>query len=160
MAAAFTLFGFSLLYELSGSFICPTCIGTEDKGSDPFGVGRVVHGAGWFPSRSPRCLPFLGARCYEGAPPPRRLYASGSKVREPLLLRRMLSSEQWCRRLLFPVDAIVAILPRLDGLGTWRTRAVDCAFLACSAIAHAVMPCCRAGQSQDAGPALLYYVTT
>ena len=176
MAATFTLFGFSLLYGLSGSINLPDiALALRAKGSDPLAMAAivmVVTGFGFKIAAVP--FHFWAPDAYEGAPAPAAAFiASGSKVASFFILAKLLQagmpdvaasgSAAWKAFApgWMPVIAILATASMIFGNLAALAQSGLRRLLACSAIAHAGYALLAVlANPQDAGPALLYYVTT
>ena len=174
MAAAFTLFGFSLLYGLSGSIHLPAVALTlATKGSDPLALAAIVMvlaGFGFKIAAVP--FHFWAPDAYEGAPAPAAAFiASGSKVASFFILAKLLQGGMpgaaggggWSAFVpgWMPVVAILAVASMVFGNLAALAQSSLRRLLACSAIAHAGYALLAVlAAPQDAGPALLYYVTT
>jgi NADH-quinone oxidoreductase subunit N len=174
MAAAFTLFGLSLLYGMSGSTNLPEiAIGLAGKGLDPLLIVAIVTtviGFGFKVAAVPFHL--WAPDAYEGAPTPSAAFiATGSKVASFFILFKVMAigfagAEGGAGRHAFvagwvPTVAVVAVLSMILGNLTAIAQSSVKRLLAYSAIAHAgymllgVMAHDEAGQS-----ALLFYVIT
>ncbi|HTY88424.1 MAG TPA: NADH-quinone oxidoreductase subunit N [Candidatus Acidoferrum sp.] len=174
MSAAFLLFGFSLLYGLSGStHLQEIAGGLAGKGADPLlyvAIVMTVVGFGFKVAAVPFHL--WAPDAYEGAPTPSAAFiATGSKVASFYLLVKILAvgfagaagSAAWKNGVpgWVPVIAVVAILSMLLGNLTAIVQTSVKRLLAYSAIAHAgymllgVLANTPSGQS-----ALLFYVIT
>lgn len=179
MAAAFTLFGLSLLYGMSGSTNLPEIAkGLAGKGLDPLLIVAIVTtviGFGFKVAAVPFHL--WAPDAYEGAPTPSAAFiATGSKVASFFILFKVTAigfaadsvgepagnagwhafAAGWV-----PTVAVVAVLSMVVGNLTAIAQSSVKRLLAYSAIAHAgymllgVMTHNEAGQS-----ALLFYVIT
>jgi len=174
MSAAFLLFGFSLLYGLSGStHLQEIAGGLAGKGADPLlyvAIVMTVVGFGFKVAAVPFHL--WAPDAYEGAPTPSAAFiATGSKVASFYILAKILAvgfagaagSAAWKNGVpgWVPVIAVVAILSMLLGNLTAIVQTSVKRLLAYSAIAHAgymllgVLANTPSGQS-----ALLFYVIT
>lgn len=179
MAAAFTLFGLSLLYGLSGATnLARIAAGLRGQAADPLlavALVMVVMGLGFKVAAVPFHL--WAPDTYQGAPlPTAALVASGSKVASFFLFAKVLAlgfagmegSSAWGRFSAgwMPVIAALAIASMLLGnLAALAQRDVR-RLLAYSAIAHAgylmvgLLALGHPAQRAEAMAALLYYVAT
>ena len=174
MSAAFLLFGFSLLYGLSGSTNLPEIArGLAGHELDPLLLAAIVMtviGFGFKVAAVPFHL--WAPDAYEGAPTPSAAFiATGSKVASFYILAKILAmafagaagSAAWQKGVpgWVPVIAVVAILSMLLGNLTAIVQTSVKRLLAYSAIAHAgymllgVLANTPSGRS-----ALLFYVIT
>ncbi|MGO8836601.1 MAG: NADH-quinone oxidoreductase subunit N [Limisphaerales bacterium] len=150
MSAAFLLFGFSLLYGLSGSTNLPEIArGLADKGFDPLllvAIVMTVIGFGFKVAAVPFHL--WAPDAYEGAPTPSAAFiASGSKVASFYILAKILTlglggasgSAVWHGYVSgwTPVIAVVAAFSMVLGNLTAIVQTSVKRLLAYSAIAHA-----------------------
>ncbi len=174
MSAAFLLFGFSLLYGLSGSTNLPEIAGgLAGKGSDPLlyvAIVATVIGFGFKVAAVPFHL--WAPDAYEGAPTPSAAFiASGSKVASFYILAKILAlglagavgSAAWQRGVpgWTPVIAVVAVLSMVLGNLTAIVQTSVKRLLAYSAIAHAgYMLLGVLANTPDSQSALLFYVVT
>lgn len=174
MAAGFTLFGFSLLYGLSGSIHLPDIASAlRTKGSDPLAMVAIVMvlaGFGFKIAAVP--FHFWAPDAYEGAPGPAAAFiASGSKIASFFILAKLLQagmpgaagSGAWKAFVpgWMPVVAILAIASMIFGNFAALAQSSLRRLLACSAIAHAGYALLALlANSPDTGSALLYYVIT
>lgn len=174
MAAAFTLFGLSLIYGLSGSTNLQQIAGAlAGKGLDPLLVVAIVMtiiGFGFKVAAVPFHL--WAPDAYEGAPTPSAAFiASGSKVASFFIFAKLLmigfagaeGSAAWRHFVSgwIPTIAVVAgasmILGNLAAIVQGSVRRL----LAYSAIAHAGYALLGIAANSDQGVAsLLYYVLT
>ncbi len=174
MSAAFLLFGFSLLYGLSGSTnLSEIAARLAGRGLDPLllvAIVTTVIGFGFKVAAVPFHL--WAPDAYEGAPTPSAAFiASGSKVASFYILAKILAlgfagaagSAAWQRGVpgWTPVIAVVAVLSMVLGNLIAIVQTSVKRLLAYSAIAHAgyillgVLANTPASQS-----ALLFYVIT
>ncbi len=174
MAAGFMLFGFSLLYGLSGSIHLPDiALALRTKGSDPLAMAAVVMvlaGFGFKIAAVP--FHFWAPDTYEGAPAPAAAFiASGSKVASFFVLVTLLQagmpgaagSGAWKAFVpgWMPIVAILATASMVFGNLAALAQSSLRRLLACSAIAHAGYALLAVmAEPADAKPALLYYVVT
>jgi NADH-quinone oxidoreductase subunit N len=179
MAAAFTLFGLSLLYGLSGATNLPQiAAGLAGKGLDPLllvAIVMVVIGFGFKVAAVPFHL--WAPDAYEGAPTPSAAFiASGSKVASFFILAKVMMvgfapdehgvplgsagwhafSSGWV-----PVLAVVAVLSMVLGNFTAIAQSSVKRLLAYSAIAHAgYLLLAVVANTAASQTALLFYVIT
>jgi NADH-quinone oxidoreductase subunit N len=150
MSAAFLLFGFSLLYGLSGSTNLPEiAVALKGRGLDPLllvAIVTTVIGFGFKVAAVPFHL--WAPDAYEGAPTPSAAFiASGSKVASFYILAKILTlgfagaegSAVWHGYVSgwTPVIAVVAALSMVLGNLTAIVQSSVKRLLAYSAIAHA-----------------------
>lgn len=174
MAAAFTLFGLSLLYGLSGSTnLTQIADALKGKGLDPLLVVAIVMtviGFGFKVAAVPFHL--WAPDAYEGAPTPSAaLIASGSKVASFYIAAKVMmvgfagveGSAAWKAYAAgwMPVIAILAGLSMVLGNLAAIVQSDVKRLLAYSAIAHAGYALLGIlSNSQQATGALVYYVAT
>ena len=174
MSAAFLLFGFSLLYGLSGSTNLPQIAASlAGRGLDPLllvAIVTTVIGFGFKVAAVPFHL--WAPDAYEGAPTPSAAFiASGSKVASFYILAKILTlgfagaegSAVWHGYVSgwTPVIAIVAVLSMLLGNLTAIVQTSVKRLLAYSAIAHAgYMLLGVLANTPSSRSALLFYVIT
>lgn len=171
MSAAFLLFGFSLLYGLSGSIELPViALRLAETGSSPLllvALGMVLVGFGFKAAAAPFHL--WVPDVYQGAPAPAAaLIASASKLAGMTLFLRLLwpglgavagdlhGTSGW-----MPIVALMALaslfLGNIGALAQTKVRRL----LAYSAIAHAGAMLLGVIAAGPTGPApLIYYATT
>lgn len=174
MAAAFTLFGISLLYGMSGSTNLPEIArGLAGKGLDPLLVVAIVTtviGFGFKVAAVPFHL--WAPDAYEGAPTPSAAFiATGSKVASFFILAKVMmigfagaeGSGAW-RHVIsgwVPTVAIVAVLSMVLGNLTAIVQSSVKRLLAYSAIAHAgYMLLGVLANTETSQVSLLFYVIT
>jgi NADH-quinone oxidoreductase subunit N len=174
MAAAFTLFGMSLLYGTSGSTNLPDIArGLTGKGLDPLLIVAIVTtviGFGFKVAAVPFHL--WAPDAYEGAPTPSAAFiATGSKVASFFILAKVMmigfdgaeGSAAWRGFISgwMPTVAVVAALSMVLGNLTAITQSSVKRLLAYSAIAHGgyMLLAVLANDSSGQG-ALMYYVIT
>jgi NADH-quinone oxidoreductase subunit N len=172
VAAAFTLFGFSLLYGVSGSLRVPE-IGAALRGhaGDPLVLAALVFmmaGLAFKIASAP--FHFWAPDVYEGAPAATAAFvASGSKIGGFVLLWRIVGglspvggSGAWGGMTpgWEPVLALIAaasmVLGNLAALSQTSLRRL----LAYSAVAHAGYALLAVLGGPDGGPAVAYYAVT
>jgi NADH-quinone oxidoreductase subunit N len=174
MSAAFLLFGFSLLYGLSGSTHLPEiAVALQGRGLDPLllvAIVTTVIGFGFKVAAVPFHL--WAPDAYEGAPTPSAAFiASGSKVASFYILAKILTlgfagaegsavwhgyASGWT-----PVIAVVAALSMVLGNLTAIVQSSVKRLLAYSAIAHAgYMLLGVLANTPSSHSALLFYVIT
>ena len=174
MAAAFTLFGISLLYGMSGSTNLPEIAkGLVGKGLDPLlmvAIVTTVIGFGFKVAAVPFHL--WAPDAYEGAPTPSAAFiATGSKVASFFILAKVMMigfagaeggagwhqfASGWV-----PTVAVVAALSMVLGNLTAIAQSSVKRLLAYSAIAHAgYMLVGLLANNSDSQAALLFYVIT
>ena len=174
MSAAFLLFGFSLLYGLSGSTNLPQIAASlAGKGLDPLllvAIVTTVIGFGFKVAAVPFHL--WAPDAYEGAPTPSAAFiASGSKVASFYILAKILTmgfagaegSAVWQGYVSgwTPVIAVVAALSLVLGNLTAIVQSSVKRLLAYSAIAHAgYMLLGVLANTPSSRSALLFYVIT
>ncbi|MEY4387595.1 MAG: NADH-quinone oxidoreductase subunit [Verrucomicrobiota bacterium] len=174
MAAAFTLFGLSLLYGMSASTNLPEIArGLAGKGLDPLLIVAIVTtviGFGFKVAAVPFHL--WAPDAYEGAPTPSAAFiATGSKVASFFILFKVMALgfegvEGNAGRHAFvagwvPTVAIVAVLSMVLGNLTAIAQNSVKRLLAYSAIAHAgYMLLGVLSHNEDGRSALLFYVIT
>lgn len=174
MAAAFTLFGLSLLYGLSGSTNLPQiAAGLAGKGLDPLllvAIVTVVMGFGFKVAAVPFHL--WAPDAYEGAPTPSAAFiASGSKVASFFILAKVMmvgfagaeGSAGWhvMNSGWVPVLAVVAVLSMVLGNFTAIAQSSVKRLLAYSAVAHAgYLLLAVVANTATSQTALLFYVIT
>ena len=174
MSAAFLLFGFSLLYGLSGSTNLPQiAAGLAGRGLDPLllvAIVTTVIGFGFKVAAVPFHL--WAPDAYEGAPTPSAAFiASGSKVASFYILAKILTmgfagaegSAVWQGYVSgwTPVIAVVAALSLVLGNLTAIVQSSVKRLLAYSAIAHAgYMLLGVLANTPSSRSALLFYVIT
>jgi len=174
MSAAFLLFGFSLLYGLSGSTHLPEIAGAlKGRGLDPLllvAIVTTVIGFGFKVAAVPFHL--WAPDAYEGAPTPSAAFiASGSKVASFYILAKILTlgfagaegSAVWQGYVSgwTPVIAVVAALSMVLGNLTAIVQSSVKRLLAYSAIAHAgYMLLGVLANTPSSHSALLFYVIT
>lgn len=174
MAAAFTLFGLSLLYGMSGSTnLYGIADGLVGKGMDPLLIVAIVTtliGFGFKVAAVPFHL--WAPDAYEGAPTPSAAFiATGSKVASFFILAKVMmigfagaeGSAAWRSFISgwMPAMAIVAALSMVLGNLTAIVQTSVKRLLAYSAIAHAGYMLLAVMANNEAGQAgLLYYVIT
>lgn len=176
MAAAFLLFGFSLLYGMTGSTNLPQLAGAlQDPPLDPLVVLALVMVMAGFGFKI-AAVPFhlWAPDVYQGAPTPVAAYiASGSKVASFVILAKVLmlgflghttegsAAGADFRAGWLPLVAIVATLSMVVGNFTALAQTSVRRLLAYSAIAHAgnlLLPILANDRAGTA--ALLFYVAT
>jgi NADH-quinone oxidoreductase subunit N len=174
MSAAFLLFGFSLLYGLSGSTNLPQIAANlAGKESDPLllvAIVTTVIGFGFKVTAVPFHL--WAPDAYEGAPTPSAAFiASGSKVASFYILAKIMmlgfagaaGSAVWHGYIAgwTPVIAVVAVLSMVLGNLTAIVQSSVKRLLAYSAIAHAgYMLLGVLADTPSSRSALLFYVIT
>ena len=174
MAAAFLLFGFSLLYGMSGSTNLPQLAGAlQGRPLDPLVVlalVMVVAGFGFKIAAVPFHL--WAPDVYQGAPAPVAAYiASGSKVASFVILAKVLmigfvgvEGSAAARHFVpgwMPLVAVVATLSMVLGNFTAIAQTSVRRLLAYSAIAHAGnMLLAILANDRAGGASLIFYVTT
>jgi NADH-quinone oxidoreductase subunit N len=174
MSAAFLLFGFSLLYGLSGSTNLPQIAANlAGRGLDPLllvAIVTTVIGFGFKVAAVPFHL--WAPDAYEGAPTPSAAFiASGSKVASFYILAKILKlgfagaegSAVWHGYVSgwTPVIAVVAALSMVLGNLTAIVQSSVKRLLAYSAIAHAgYMLLGVLANTPSSQSALLFYVIT
>jgi NADH-quinone oxidoreductase subunit N len=174
MSAAFLLFGFSLLYGLSGTTHLPEIAAAlKGRGLDPLllvAIVTTVIGFGFKVAAVPFHL--WAPDAYEGAPTPSAAFiASGSKVASFYLLAKILTlgfagaegSAVWHGYVSgwTPVIAVVAALSMVLGNLTAIVQSSVKRLLAYSAIAHAgYMLLGVLANTPSSRIALLFYVIT
>ena len=174
MSAAFLLFGFSLLYGLSGSTNLPQiAVALKGRGLDPLllvAIVTTVIGFGFKVAAVPFHL--WAPDAYEGAPTPSAAFiASGSKVASFYILAKIMTmgfagaagSAVWHGYVSgwTPVIAIVAALSMVLGNLTAIVQSSVKRLLAYSAIAHAgYMLLGVLANTPSSHSALLFYVIT
>jgi NADH-quinone oxidoreductase subunit N len=174
MSAAFLLFGFSLLYGLSGSTNLPQiAVALKGRGLDPLllvAIVTTVIGFGFKVAAVPFHL--WAPDAYEGAPTPSAAFiASGSKVASFYILAKILTmgfsgaegSAVWQGYVSgwTPVIAVVAALSMVLGNLTAIVQSSVKRLLAYSAIAHAgYMLLGVLANTPSSHSALLFYVIT
>jgi NADH-quinone oxidoreductase subunit N len=174
MSAAFLLFGFSLLYGLSGStHLTDIARSLAGKGLDPLllvALVMTVIGFGFKVAAVPFHL--WAPDAYEGAPTPSAAFiAAGSKVASFFILARILAvgfassegSAVWHGYLAgwTPVVAVVAALSMVLGNLTALVQSSVKRLLAYSAIAHAGYMLLGVLSNTNASrSALMFYVIT
>ena len=174
MSAAFLLFGFSLLYGLSGTTHLPEiAVALQGRGLDPLWLVAIVTtviGFGFKVAAVPFHL--WAPDAYEGAPTPSAAFiASGSKVASFYILAKILTlgfagaegSAAWHGYVSgwTPVIAVVAALSMVLGNLTAIVQSSVKRLLAYSAIAHAgYMLLGVLANTPSSRSALLFYVIT
>jgi NADH-quinone oxidoreductase subunit N len=174
MSAAFLLFGFSLLYGITGSTnLAQIAVGLAGKGLDPLllvAIVTTVIGFGFKVAAVPFHL--WAPDAYEGAPTPGAAFiASGSKVASFFVLAQIFTagflgaegSAVWHGALpgWTPVLAIVAALSMVLGNLTAIVQSSVKRLLAYSAIAHAgYMLLGVLANTQESHVGLMFYVIT
>jgi len=174
MAAAFTLFGLSLLYGMSGSTNLPEIAkGLAGKGLDPLlmvAIVTTVIGFGFKVAAVPFHL--WAPDAYEGAPTPSAAFiATGSKVASFFIAAKVMmigfagaeGSAGWHNFVSgwVPVVAVVAALSMVLGNLTAIAQSSVKRLLAYSAIAHAgYMLIGLLANTTVSQAALLFYVIT
>jgi len=174
MSAAFLLFGFSLLYGLSGSTHLPEiAVALKGRGLDPLllvAIVTTVIGFGFKVAAVPFHL--WAPDAYEGAPTPSAAFiASGSKVASFYILAKILTmgfagaegSAVWHGYVSgwTPVIAVMAALSMVLGNLTAIVQSSVKRLLAYSAIAHAgYMLLGVLANTPSSHSALLFYVIT
>ena len=174
MSAAFLLFGFSLLYGLSGSTNLPQIAASlAGRGLDPLllvAIVTTVIGFGFKVAAVPFHL--WAPDAYEGAPTPSAAFiASGSKVASFYILAKIMTlgfagaegSAVWQGYVSgwTPVIAVVAALSMVLGNLTAIVQSSVKRLLAYSAIAHAgYMLLGVLANTPSSRSALLFYVIT
>ncbi len=174
MSAAFLLFGFSLLYGLSGSTHLPEiAVALQGSGLDPLllvAIVTTVMGFGFKVAAVPFHL--WAPDAYEGAPTPSAAFiASGSKVASFYILAKILTlgfagaegSAVWHGYVSgwTPVIAVTAALSMVLGNLTAIVQSSVKRLLAYSAIAHAgYMLLGVLANTPSSQSALLFYVIT
>jgi NADH-quinone oxidoreductase subunit N len=174
MSAAFLLFGFSLLYGLSGStHLAGIAVALKGRGLDPLllvAIVTTVIGFGFKVAAVPFHL--WAPDAYEGAPTPSAAFiASGSKVASFYILAKILTTgfagaegcavwhgyvSGWT-----PVIAVTAALSMVLGNLTAIVQSSVKRLLAYSAIAHAgYMLLGVLANTPSSRSALLFYVIT
>ncbi len=182
MAAAFTLFGLSLLYGLSGATnLGQIAAALEDKGLDPLlivAMVMIVLGFGFKVAAVPFHL--WAPDAYQGAPTPSAAFiASGSKVASFFIFAKVMmigftggetngvheiaGSAAWQQFVSgwTPVVAVVAVLSMLLGNLVAIVQSSVKRLIAYSAIAHAgYMLIGVMAHSGEAVASLVYYAVT
>lgn len=174
MAAAFTLFGLSLLYGMSGSTnLHRIAEGLAGKGMDPLLIVAIVTtliGFGFKVAAVPFHL--WAPDAYEGAPTPSAAFiATGSKVASFFILAKIMmigfagaeGSAAWRSFISgwMPAMAVLAALSMVLGNLTAIAQTSVKRLLAYSAIAHGGYMLLAVLANNEAGMAgLLYYVIT
>src|SRR5213594_4009955 len=171
MAAAFTLFGLSLLYGLSGSIeLRPIAAALRGKGLDPLlavAVVTTVIGFGFKIAAVPFHL--WAPDAYQGAPTPCAAFiASGSKVASFFILAKVMmlgfaGAEGGARHWgWMPVLAVVAALSVVLGNLAAIAQSSVRRLLAYSAVAHAgyTLVGVLASDKAEGLAAVMFYVTT
>ena len=174
MSAAFLLFGFSLLYGLSGSTHLPEIAAAlKGRGLDPLllvAIVTTVIGFGFKVAAVPFHL--WAPDAYEGAPTPSAAFiASGSKVASFYILAKILTmgfagaeGSAVCQGYMSgwtPVIAVVAAFSMVLGNLTAIVQSSVKRLLAYSAIAHAgYMLLGVLANTPSSRSALLFYVIT
>ena len=174
MSAAFLLFGFSLLYGISGSTnLREIAIGIAGKGFDPlllFALVTTVIGFGFKVAAVPFHL--WAPDAYEGAPTPSSAFiGSGSKVASFYVLAKIFTlgfvgaegSAVWHDYLSgwMPVVALIAALSMVLGNLTAIVQSSAKRMLAYSAIAHAgYMLLGVLSNTPASASAMMFYVIT
>ncbi len=174
MSAAFLLFGFSLLYGISGSTNLPEIArGLSGKGTDPLLIVAMVTtviGFGFKVAAVP--LHLWAPDAYEGAPTPSAAFiGAGSKVASFYILAKIFTlgfvgaegSAVWHGYVAgwTPAVAIVAALSMVLGNLTAIVQSSVKRLLAYSAIAHAgYMLLGVLGNTPTSSSALMFYVIT
>ena len=174
MSAAFLLFGFSLLYGLSGTTHLPEiAVALKGRGLDPLllvAIVTTVIGFGFKVAAVPFHL--WAPDAYEGAPTPSAAFiASGSKVASFYILAKILTfgfagaegSAVWHGYVSgwTPVIAVVAALSMVLGNLTAIVQSSVKRLLAYSAIAHAgYLLLGVLANTPSSHSALLFYVIT
>ncbi|MCI0537280.1 MAG: NADH-quinone oxidoreductase subunit N [Verrucomicrobiales bacterium] len=179
MSAAFTLFGLSLIYGLTGEInLTAIAAGLRGRTNDTLFLAALVLTVIGFGFKI-AAVPFhlWAPDAYQGAPTPSAaLIASGSKVASFFILARVMTvgfagaegSGEWRNFLAgwMPVLAVLAALSMLLGNLAAIVQTSVKRLLGYSAIAHAgymilgVMVTGHGGREQPALVPLLYYVTT
>jgi NADH-quinone oxidoreductase subunit N len=173
MSAAFTLFGISLIYGLSGSVqLGAVAQSIRAHPLEPvFYVGLVMTLAGFAFKLAAVPLHFWAPDVYQGAPAPIAAFvASASKVGSFFVLARVLlvgfGSARGSASLgayvpgWMPVLAAVAVASMVAGNAAALVQRSLRRLLAYSAIAHAGYALLALFGNQRALPSLLYYVVT
>lgn len=176
MAAAFTLFGLSLVYGISGATnLHAISVSLAGKGLDPLlivAIVMVVIGFGFKVAAVPFHL--WAPDAYEGAPAPSAAFiASGSKVASFFIFARVLmigfagveteGGAAWRQFVSgwIPLIAIVAALSMILGNLAAIAQSSVRRLLAYSAIAHAGYALLGIAANSERGmAALIYYVLT
>jgi NADH-quinone oxidoreductase subunit N len=174
MSAAFLLFGFSLLYGITGSInLHEIATGIAGKGLDPLllvAIVMTVIGFGFKVAAVPFHL--WAPDAYEGAPTPSAAFiGSGSKVASFFILAKIFAlafvgvegSAVWHGYVAgwTPTVAVVAALSMVLGNLTAIVQSSVKRLLAYSAIAHAgYMLLGVLSNSQVSASAMMYYVIT
>jgi len=174
MAAAFTLFGMSLLYGLTGSTnLREIALALAGKGLDPLlavAIVMTVIGFGFKVAAVPFHL--WAPDAYEGAPTPSAAFiASGSKVASFFIFAKVMllgfagaeGSGAWHHFIAgwTPVIAVVAALSMVVGNLTAIVQTSVKRLLAYSAIAHAgYMLLAVMSHEKQAVASLIYYAVT
>ena len=174
MAAAFTLFGLSLLYGLSGStHLRQIAAALDGKGLDPLlvvAMVMVVIGFGFKVAAVPFHL--WAPDAYQGAPVPSAAFiASGSKVASFFILAKVLllgfagveGSAAWCHHApgWMPMLGVIAALSMVLGNFVAIVPTSVRRLLAYSAIAHAGYVLLAVMSRSEAGvTSLIYYTVT
>jgi NADH-quinone oxidoreductase subunit N len=174
MAAAFMLFGLSLLYGLTGSInLHEIAVGLKGRGLDPLLVVAIVMTVVGFGFKV-AAVPFhlWAPDAYEGAPTPSAAFiASGSKVASFFIFAQVMrigfagaeGSGGWHHFVSgwMPAIAVVALLSLLLGNLTALAQSNVKRLLAYSAIAHAGYALLGILANDERGLAgLIYYVIT
>lgn len=174
MAAAFTLFGLSLLYGMSGSTNLPEIAkGLAGKGLDPLLIVAIVTTVVGFGFKV-AAVPFhlWAPDAYEGAPTPSAAFiATGSKVASFFILAKVMmigfagaeGSGAWRGFISgwVPTVAVVAALSMVLGNLTAIAQSSVKRLLAYSAIAHAgYMLLGVLANTETSLASLLFYVIT
>jgi NADH-quinone oxidoreductase subunit N len=174
MSAAFLLFGFSLLYGLSGSTHLPEiAVALQGRGLDPLllvAMVTTVIGFGFKVAAVPFHL--WAPDAYEGAPTPSAAFiASGSKVASFYILAKIMTlgfvgttgSAVWHGYMSgwTPVIAVVAVFSMVLGNLTAIVQSSVKRLLAYSAIAHAgYLLLGVLANTPSSRSAMLFYVIT
>ena len=174
MAAAFTLFGLSLIYGLSGSTnLHAIAAALAGKGLDPLliiAIVMTVIGFGFKVAAVPFHL--WAPDAYEGAPTPSAAFiASGSKLASFFIFAKIMllgfagaeGSGAWRHFVAgwTPIIAVVAVLSMILGNLAAIVQSSVKRLLAYSAIAHAgYMLLGVMANGYEVFPALIYYATT
>ncbi|HXT12049.1 MAG TPA: NADH-quinone oxidoreductase subunit N [Candidatus Angelobacter sp.] len=175
MSAAFTLFGFSLIYGLAGTTNLPAIAGAlSGKALDPLlgvGIVMIVVGLGFKVAAVPFHL--WAPDAYQGAPAPSAAFiASGSKVAGFFIFGMVMAigfrgpaegSAAWHSYMpgWVPVAAIIAALSLVLGNLVAIVQSSVRRLLAYSAIAHAgYMLLAIVSHNDNSLAALIYYLAT
>ncbi len=172
MAAAFTLFGFSLLYGMTGELNLANILLKLRSGEPVFYVALVMTAIGFAFKVAAAPFHLWSPDVYQGAPTPVAAFiASGSKVASFLVLARVLilgfaaggGSAAWGHFATgwIPMIAILSVLSMLLGNFAAIAQSNVKRLLAYSAIAHAGYALIAVmSVSADGFASMLFYVVT